>query len=502
MSVLEKRQSGILLHPTALPGKHGIGDLGPNAYKFIDDLHDMKQSLWQVLPLSPTDYSNSPYSSISTFAGNHLLISFDLLIRDGLLDSKSLDHSVTFSLKKIDFKNVIDFKIKILKEVSKNFKINASSLIQKKFQDFCIKNSYWLDEYSKYCALLEENNRSSWIDWESKYLDEKIIYESKVIQFLFHQQWSELRSYCKRKGIKIVGDMPIYVGYDSSDVFFNRSLFQLDEKGKMIFQSGCPPCEYQENGQLWGTPLYNWEYHEETNFNWWQKRFQKIFEMVDVVRLDHFIGYSKYYRIPNDGSSAKNGEWLKAPGKKLFNALKDNIDDFNVFSEDLGDVTEDVIKLRDKFYFPGMHVLQFDFEDLKLEQHRPRNAVLCTGTHDNDTLMGWFNSLSSNDNNKKILTKDKLLKYFKCEIDEIHWEIINYAFASSSNIVIIPIQDIYGEGSIARFNTPGTLSSNNWSWRFRDKEVSQSLKNKLAELTEVHNRINFKSSDFLNEEMI
>jgi len=502
MSVLEKRQSGVLLHPTALPGAHGIGDLGPSAYKFIDNLHNMGQSLWQVLPLGPTDYYNSPYSLISTFAGNHLLISFDLLIEDGLLDSSVLNQSIAFSTQKIDFKNVIDFKIKVLKEVSKTFEVNASSLVQKQFQDFCIKNSYWLDEYSKYYALLEENKGSSWIDWQSENLNEKLVYESKVVQFLFHKQWDELHHYCKRKKIRIIGDMPIYVGYDSADVFYNKNLFQLDDKGKMIFQAGCPPCEYQEKGQLWGNPLYNWEYHEETNFIWWEKRFKKIFEMVDVVRLDHFIGYAKYYRIPNDGSSAENGEWIKAPGEKLFKILKNSIDEFNVFSEDLGDVTEDVIRLRDQFCFPGMHVLQFDFESIDLEKQRPHNSVLCTGTHDNDTLIGWFDSLPSDADDKTILTKDKLLKHFKCEINEIHWKIIDYAFSSSSNIVIIPIQDIYGENSTARFNTPGTLSSNNWSWRFQDNKINQSLKNKLAGLTKVHHRMSLKNSDLLNEEMI
>ena len=490
MNVFEKRRNGILMHPTALSGPHGIGDIGMSAYKFVDDLHDMGQTLWQMLPLGPTDNSNSPYSSISTFAGNHLLISLDLLVQDELLESDFLNKSIRFNSEKVEFDRVIDFKIPILKHVSKNFKSKASLSIQKDFDCFCIENAYWLDQYSIYHALWEENKQSSWINWESKNPIEQLVYETKVIQFIFHSQWDRLHDYCKKRDIRIVGDMPIYVGYNSSDVFFNKKLFQLDDSEKMIFQAGCPPCEYQERGQLWGNPLYDWEQHDKTNFSWWKQRFKKIFKMVDLVRLDHFIGYAKYYRIPNENLSAENGEWLKGPGENLFNTLKTSIDNFNVFCEDLGDVTEDVVGLRRKLCFPGMHVLQFDFEDIQPGKEFPSNSVLCTGTHDNDTLLGWLNSLPFDSSNEKILTKNKLTSYFGCKEEELHWEIINYAISSSSNIVIIPIQDICGENSDARFNTPGTLSTANWSWRIEDDKITKVLKNKISKFVKVHNRIN------------
>ena len=479
MNLNTKSRSGILLHPTALPGPYGIGDIGPHAYRFIDDLHDMGQSLWQILPIVPTDYCNSPYSSISTFAGNHLLISLDLLVEDGLL--KSLDVPIELNCKKINFDKAIDFKIPILKQVSKNFKVNASPTMKGQFENFCIENSYWLDDYSKYLALREENNNISWISWKSREPNDiNLVQEAKIIQFIFHDQWNRLRDYCRNKEVKIIGDMPIYVSYDSADTYSNRNLFQLDELGRMIFQSGCPPCEYQKKGQLWRTPLYDWENHEKTNFEWWQNRFRKLFEMVDIVRLDHFIGYAKYYRIPIKDQTACDGEWLQAPGDKLFQVLDSTSIDFNVIAEDLGDITEDVINLRDKYQFPGMRVLQFEFEKT-LKNNFFKNSLVCTGTHDNDTIMGWFESLSSHSDDENILTKSKLLNFFKCKKNSIHWKVINYALSTASDMVIVPMQDLLGKNSSSRFNTPGILSDDNWSWRMEENSITQSLKDKLIQ---------------------
>jgi len=488
MTINTNRKSGVLLHPTALPGLGVIGEIGPDAYRFVDHLSDMGQSLWQILPIGPTDNYNSPYSSISTFAGNPLLISLHLLVEDNLLDSKVLDNCEQTILNHVPFNEVVSFKIPILKEVSKNFNLNASPGMKHSFEQFCIDHSYWLDDYAQYCTLKEENGQKSWIDWNSQTPKNKeCAYDEKVIQFIFHDQWSRLREYCFKKEIQIIGDMPIYVGYDSADVYANRELFQLDESGRMTYQAGCPPCEYQKEGQLWGTPLYNWDNHEKTNFRWWQKRFKKLLGMVDTIRLDHFIGYSKYYRISMNEKTAHYGEWMRAPGEKLFNVLSSTIKDLNVIAEDLGDVTEEVISLRDKFNFPGMRVLQFEFDQLASPENFPKNSVVYTGTHDNDTILGWIGSLPISDSSTDILTKNKLLKLFNCTLDDIHWEMINYAMSAGSNTTIIPIQDILGKGPSCRFNTPGTLSPNNWSWRMKE-ELSKPIKTKLMELTKIHKK--------------
>ena len=491
-----KRQSGVLLHPTALPGPYGIGDIGPHAYCFVDHLFEMGQTLWQILPIGPTDFHNSPYSSMSTFAGNHLLISLDLLVEDGLLDFEMLEGYQAVDLHKIIFNDVINFKLPILKQVGRNFDKKASVEMKISFEQFCIDQSYWLDDYSRYWALKEENDQKSWFEWKLRTVQNtEYVHEAKVIQFLFHNQWHRLRQYCREKGIQIIGDMPIYVGYDSADVYANPELFQLDSEGRMKYQGGCPPCEYQEEGQLWGSPLYNWQNHEKTNFEWWQRRFKKLFEMVDIIRLDHFIGYAKYYRVPITDQTAHDGKWMQAPGDKLFQILDSTIMDFNIIVEDLGDVTEDIISLRKTYHFPGMRVLQFEFGQMSLVKDLPENSVVCTGTHDNDTLLGWFESLPIKSSDEDMLTQNKLLKFFQCTKENIHWEIISYALNTTSNTVTIPLQDILGENSSGRFNVPGTLNPDNWSWRMEEGKLTKPLKTKLGELTERHNR---NTSGFIN----
>ena len=490
MSTNSIYQSGVLLHPTSLPGIGGIGEIGPEAYKFIDDLSDMGQSFWQILPLGPVDKYGSPYSSSSTFAGNELLISLELLVEDGLLDSTYLNQIKKNEKVNILFPDVKDYKRSILKYVSENFDLNCSIEIKNRFIQFTLDQSYWLDSYARYCSLKELNNNKSWIDWDSDSHSREINEEYvKIIQFIFHDQWTRLREYCKRREIRIIGDMPIYVGYDSADVYFNKSLFQLDESGRMKYKSGCPPCEYQEEGQVWGNPLYKWEAHEESNFAWWKNRLSKLLEMVDVIRLDHFIGYHRYYRIPFNDMTAKNGEWIKSPGDKLFSMMSTIINKDNIIAEDLGDVTSDVLRLRDKYKYPGMKVLQFEFDQIPDLDNNYCSTVMYTGTHDNDTIMGWFNTLSDIDSNPDILTKTKLLEFLGCKSDQINWEIINYAMRSRSKICIFPMQDILSLDSSCRFNTPGTLSQNNWSWRM-DKHIGCDDKNKLLEITVNNKRKN------------
>ena len=484
MEKSEKRSSGILLHPTSLPGDYGIGEIGPHAYKFIDDLADMGQNLWQILPIGPTDYHNSPYSSISTFAGNPLIISLDLLIEDGLLNSGDLANYKKEYSSKILFDKIIDFKIPILKKVSNEFVVNASKNMKKLFKRFCSDNSYWLEDFSKYCALKRENNNTCWTKWKVEDIqNQAIAYETKVIQFIFHDQWIRLRKYCQEKGIMIIGDMPIYVGHDSSDVYSNQNLFELDNYGNMKFQSGCPPCNYQKNGQIWKNPLYNWTNHEKTNFFWWRKRFKKLFDMVDIIRLDHFIGYKKYYRIPIESNTAHNGEWFNAPGDKLFQNLISFFPNFSVIAEDLGDVTEEVVKLRDKYNFPGMKVIQFEIDKMLELADFPINSIVCTGTHDNETLAGWIDSLLYRSPDKKVMTIKKLIEFFSCTESQIHWKIIDYALSTSSKFAIIPMQDILNKSSASRFNIPGTLSGSNWTWKMIDGELTETIKNKLLEST-------------------
>ena len=474
------RQSGVLLHPTALPGSHGIGDIGSEAYRFIDHLADMEQSLWQILPLGPTDIYNSPYSSASTFAGNYMLISLDILIEDGLLDKNNIMNIPLTN--RINFVDVSKYKKFILDQVSKDFNKKASDEIKNSFNQFCIDNSYWLDDYSLYTALKEINDQKSWFDWKIKETnDPAIIYKEKIIQFLFHEQWQRLRKYSNDKGIKIIGDMPIYIGYDSSDIYFNQDLFQLDNNGKMLFQAGCPPCEYQSDGQIWGNPLYSWEVHEHTNFDWWKKRFKKLFDMVDIIRIDHFIGYAKYFRIPITDKVANNGRWLNASGEKLFNVLESSINNFDIFVEDLGDISESVINLREKYNYAGMNVLQFDLNNLAEHKKIIKNSILYTGTHDNDTLLGWYQSYSN---------KSDLLDYFKSNEKNIIWDIIKYAFNSESKMVIIPFQDLVGLDNSARFNIPGTLSKNNWSWRMNKEYINERVIDKLFKISNESNRNN------------
>ena len=481
------KKSGILLHPTSLVGPYGIGDIGPCAYRFIDNLYKMKQTLWQILPIGPTDLHNSPYSSLSTFAGNHLLISLDLLVEDNLLDFTYIDSFTKSKTNKINFKEIIKFKLPLLEKVAFDFNSRASKKLKESFKKFCLDHSYWLDDYAKYWALKKENDMKPWIDWQTTSVHNKNnIEEAKIVQFLFHDQWARLRQYCTDRNIKIIGDMPIYVGYDSADVYSHRELFQLDQSGRMSYQSGCPPCNFQKNGQLWGNPIYDWDSHKRSNFEWWVKRFKKLFEMVDIIRLDHFIGYDRYFRIPISHKTAINGEWMPAPGKELFNTINKNISNFNVFVEDLGDVTGSVIKLRDENNFPGIRVLQFDMDTIPNIENFSSNTVVCTGTHDNDTLIGWFESLPLNSKNQ--LSQNKLLQYFNCDKDKFHWEIISFALGTNCNLVIIPFQDILGLGSSSRFNVPGTLSKNNWSWMMEEEKLTSMIINRLSRLTMKYNR--------------
>ena len=476
------KKSGILLHPTALPSKYGIGDLGPEAYKFADKLVAMGQSYWQILPIGPTDFSNSPYSLLSTFAGNPLLISIDLLIENKLLFRDELPN-FTFSNSNVEFEKVKSFKNKVFKIVCDNFDSRCNDITKLKFKDFCNKNDYWLNDYSEFWAYKEESGWfESWNKWDSSNsISESIKRNAKILQFIFDCQWKNLKKYCNERRLKIIGDMPIYVSYESADVWKNKNLFFLSEDNSSKYVAGCPPCEYSKTGQLWGNPIYNWKEHQNTNYDWWIRRFQKLFEMVDVVRLDHFIGFTKYWQVSGKEKTALNGTWEIGPGSDFFNSIIDNVENFDIIAEDLGPIDEDVLKLRDHFNFPGMRVVQFDFED-KIEKLKyPSNSILYSGTHDNNTLLGWIkgNTINSKIQGKLIKTNLKLN----------NWDIIEFILSQNCQLTIFQIQDLLELDSNARFNSPGTLSNNNWTWRLTNNQINSKIVKKMKDLTENSGRI-------------
>ena len=487
MEFKDIRKSGVLLHPTSLPGKELYGDIGPNAYKFIDDLSYMGQSLWQILPIGPVDQYNSPYSSTSTFAGNELLISLDLLVEDNLLDQKHLNEFRSFDKVKTNFTDFSNYKRSLLKQVASKFNSNANNNIKDKFDAFCINESYWLDDYVEFCALKDCNSHNQWFEWTSSDYNPIDITLYKIIQFFFDHQWKNLKKYCNSKNVNIIGDMPIYVGYDSADVYHNKQLFQLNDIGLMKFKAGCPPCDYQEKGQVWGNPVYDWSNHEQTKFNWWRQRFKRLLGMVDIIRLDHFIGYQRYYKIPVNDITAENGQWDNSGGDALFDSLSSIINKNNIIAEDLGDITPEVTKLRNKYEFSGMEVFQFNFNSSLSFKNNNNHSVVYTGTHDNDTIIGWFNSLDEKNLNSDKLSQSILLDYFNCNKSIVNWEIINYVMSLDNYTCIFPVQDILSLNSSCRFNTPGILSENNWKWKMKE-HLNDKVKNKLMDLTIKNNR--------------
>ncbi|MBT8387436.1 MAG: 4-alpha-glucanotransferase, partial [Ignavibacteria bacterium] len=481
-----ERSAGILLHPTSLPGKYGIGDLGNEAYSFIDFLVEAGQTLWQVFPLGPTGYGDSPYQCFSAFAGNPLLVSPDKLKEDGFLSDDDLpalqvgfNNPPLSDPKKVDFGNVIEYKKKILRNAFNNFKKNSNGL-EKDFRIFCDENKEWLDDFSLFIACKDAHNGAVWSEWEmglinreetaikewSNKLSDDIFYH-KFVQFVFFKQWKELREYTNEKGIKIIGDMPIFIAYDSSDLWANKKLFTVDENGKLTFVAGVPPDYFSETGQLWGNPLYKWDEMEKDEFLWWRKRFTSLLEFVDIIRIDHFRGFEAYWKIPGEAETAINGKWVKAPGDKLFEIVKKYLGDIPILAEDLGVITPPVEALRDQFGFPGMKVLQFAFgtgmETKFLPHNFIPNCVVYTGTHDNDTTKAYFEKEKMN---KKNDIYDHAQKYLNYNGKDILSELIRTAYASVANIVVIPMQDIMNLGGDARMNFPSTLGGGNWAWRF------------------------------------
>jgi 4-alpha-glucanotransferase len=493
------RSAGILLHPTSLPGKYGIGDLGKEAFKFIDFLKDAGQTLWQVFPLGPTGYGDSPYQCFSAFAGNPLLISPDKLKAEGFLSEKDLSELPESSPQKVDFGKVIEYKKNLHRKAYRNF-VNNSKKLEKEFDEFCSEHKAWLDDYALFIAAKEYHNRKVWSKWDKELVlrtgdaikkwNEKLkdeIRYHKFIQFIFFRQWKAVRKYANENGIKIIGDVPIFIAYDSADLWAHKELFTVDEKGKLTFVAGVPPDYFSATGQLWGNPLYKWKEMEKDEFLWWRKRFESILELVDIIRIDHFRGFEAYWKIPGDAETAIDGKWIKSPGKKLFQTLKKYMGELPILAEDLGVITPQVETLRDEFNFPGMKILQFAFgkgmENKFLPHNYIQNCVVYTGTHDNDTTRAYFEKEKKN---KGDIFKH-LQRYLNYSGDDVVSELIRLAYSSVAVFVVIPMQDILNLGGEARMNFPSTLGGN-WSWRFTWDQVDKHLASRYKELASLYER--------------
>jgi 4-alpha-glucanotransferase len=476
------RRSGILLHPTSLPGEWGIGDFGKWAYRFADFLVASGQQLWQILPLGPPGCGNSPYQAFSSIAGNPLLMSIEMLVEHDWLAAEDLPDTPRFPESKVDFDVVVPLKANLLKKAARTFLKRKKDPLRLEFLEFCARMKSWLDPYAEFMALKETNGGMAWTRWKRGVkANPQDVQDQKFIQFEFFRQWKCLKKYCNDSGIEIIGDIPIFVSHDSSDVRSNPELFDLDERGNPRFVAGVPPDYFSATGQYWGNPLYRWDEMERTGFHWWIERIETMLDMVDLIRLDHFRGFEKYWEIPAGSANAVRGRWVEGPGDKLFKALFQALGKLPFIAEDLGYITPEVHQLRDRWGFPGMRVLQFAFGDDSPEnRHKPsnyvRNCVAYTGTHDNDTTAGWFAAKTK----QRQAEKENALRYLGSDGSDPVWEFIRILLASVADTVILPMQDVLELGSGARMNTPAT-TENNWRWRMQADQLKPELAQRLRE---------------------
>lgn len=526
-----ERKSGILLHPTSFPSKYGIGDFGKEALSFIDFLVKSKQSLWQILPLGHTSFGDSPYQSFSTFAGNPLLISPDILLEKGFLTDEDIKDIPAFNAHKIDYGKVIEYKNELYKKAFSNFKKSTSKKLKADFKKFCDSNKDWLDDYCMFISIKNYFIKDRKYEYDSdefkayrkdnlKFMDENAIKDCyygaawnswpediasrtpatlkrwsgilkdyiefyKFIQFEFFNQWAVVKKYANDNGIQIIGDIPIFVSGDSADVWADSELFTLNAKGFPTEVAGVPPDYFSETGQLWGNPLYKWNVHKKSGFNWWVKRIEYTMKTVDIIRIDHFRGFDSYWSVPYGEKTAVNGKWKPGPGKSLFAAVEKKLGKLPIIAEDLGDLNDEVLKLRDSLGFPGMKVLHFAFSDSPANNYLPHNyqdnnCVVYTGTHDNDTTIGWYNSADET-------TKDFARRYMNISGDNIAWDLIRLAYSSTANFCIIPVQDVMRLGTDCRMNVPG-VGVGNWQFRYSDDMLTEEAAEGLAYLAEIYNR--------------
>jgi len=507
-SLTPRRTSGVLVHPSCLPGPYGIGELGVEAHRLVDFLRDSGQRIWQVLPLGPTGYGDSPYQCFSAFAGNPLLISLDTLAERGYLNLRDLNERLEFPASKVDFGAVIAWKVPLLRKAFEAFQ-HSTADEHAAFNAFCRRNSAWIEDFALFMALKEAHNNAMWTLWDRslglrdaqaiqgarKELGKQIECH-KFIQFEFDRQWRDLKTRCNLSGIQIMGDVPIYVALDSADVWANPGLFQLDENGRPRVVAGVPPDYFSATGQLWGNPIYRWDAHAKSGYAWWIERFRRALEMLDMIRLDHFRGFEAYWEVPAGDVTTANGTWVKGPGVALFEALKNALGDLPIVAENLGFITPEVDALRERLGFPGMAILQFAFgNDPAAPNFKPHNyvhhLVAYTGTHDNDTVVGWWNSTVGADSTRTSADVEKEMEYARRYLNtdgrEINWVMIRTLMASVSDAVLFPLQDVLGVGSEGRMNLPGS-SSGNWRWRYRSDALTPGISARLKQLTETYER--------------
>jgi 4-alpha-glucanotransferase len=497
---MNKRASGILLHITSLPSAYGIGDLGSEAYRFADFLAKGKQGFWQILPLNPTEriYGNAPYHSISAFASNPLLISPELLIQDGFLATGDCEPLPNGPQGRVDYEIAVPYKERLFTIAYEHF---AKTKARDEYERFCSQNASWLNNFALFVALKAHFNGKAWSEWPPEVRDRQPealqtlnkelhegIEQEKFLQYLFSRQWFALKEYCNEKGVQIIGDIPIYVDYDSVDVWTHPEIFKLDAEGKPEAVAGVPPDYFSATGQLWGNPVYRWDVLKERKFDWWIQRMGHTLNLFDVVRIDHFRGLVAYWEVPAGEETAIHGQWVKAPVYDFFDALRAHFPSLPVIAEDLGVITPDVREVMHHFELPGMKVLLFAFgEDNPMHPYLPhtyeKNAVVYTGTHDNNTIRGWF------EREAKSADKKRLFRYLgrKTSAQEIPWELIRLAMMSVANLAIIPMQDILGLGDEARMNLPAT-GEGNWEWQLRPGELISSLAEQLRAMTEMYGR--------------
>lgn len=495
------RASGVLMAISSLPSKYGIGCFSESAYEFVDQLKEAGQKYWQILPLGPTGYGDSPYQSFSTYAGNPYYINLEELIEEGKLTAQecgSVDWG--FSASYVDYAKIFESRFKLLKTAYTRSDVKED----KEFIMYCQDNSWWLDDYALFMAIKDLYQGSSWDKWPEDirmrkkaaldYYKKELYFDIefyKYIQYKFSAQWSKLKEYANKQKISIIGDIPIYVAYDSADTWANPKLFQLNENNLPIAVAGCPPDAFASTGQLWGNPLYRWEYHKENGYSWWLKRIERSFELYDAVRIDHFRGFDEYYSIPYGDSTAENGHWEKGPGMELFAAIRKQIGNKLIIAEDLGFVTETVKKLVVQSGYPGMKVIEFAFDSRDtgcandyLPHNYNRNCVVYTGTHDNETLVSWYKEISEKE--RKML-RDYLHDYMTPD-EEIYGSIIALAMRSVADICIIPIQDYLGLDNSARMNAPSTLGDN-WKWRIQKNQFDKELQKNIKKMALMYGRI-------------
>ena len=510
------RSSGILLHPTSLPGPFGIGDLGPAAYEFADFLEDAGQSIWQMLPLGPTGYGDSPYQCFSAFAGNPALISLARLADEGLVDSRDLGDLPQFAGEQVEYERVNRFKQATLRRAFEEFQRGAPARRKQEFAQFVETERDWLAEYALFRALKDKFGGVAWPEWDHSFVSREPtalqharkdlasqIAEQEFLQFIFFEQWESLKKYCNGKKMRMMGDLPIYVAHDSADVWAHPEYFHLDERGNATRVAGVPPDYFSATGQLWGNPIYRWDRMASDGYSWWIRRFRAAFRTFDMLRVDHFRGFEAYWEVPGGEKTAQNGKWMKGPGAELFAVVETKLGRLPILAENLGVITSAVEAIRERFGFPGMAILQFAFgndpQGPSFRPHNyPRNIVAYTGTHDNDTVLGWWTSKPGEGSIRSAEDIRKEREFTRAYLDlkednlnsldrEINWDFIRTLMASVADTVVFPLQDVLGVGKEGRMNVPGTATGN-WRWRFRGERLNTGMAERLRKMTSIYDR--------------